>query len=207
MALGRRHRGGDQAVGFGQAAALGTVVFLIPVYWAVLTPRRWDLGSSLPLQLCDLALFAAVIAFWTRARWACALVYYWGLTLTAQAFATPTLDGPDFPDFGFLAFWGTHLIVVWAAVYLTWGLGIVPGWREYRWTVAVTVGWAAVAFLVNLGLGTNYGFVNRKPPTASILDALGPWPWYLAVEFVLITSVWALITWPWVRRGSRRRAG
>ena len=37
-----------------------------------LTPGDFDLGSSLPLQLCDLAWVAAVWALWTQAtgcRW------------------------------------------------------------------------------------------------------------------------------------------
>ncbi|MGI5994057.1 MAG: TIGR02206 family membrane protein, partial [Saccharomonospora viridis] len=34
----------------------------------------------------------------------------------------------------------------------------------------------------------------------SILDPLGPWPWYLLLEAALILTAWALLTWPWTRR-------
>ena len=27
--------------------------------------------------------------------------------------------------------------------------------------------------------GTDYMFLRSKPPTASALDLLGPWPWYI----------------------------
>jgi uncharacterized membrane protein YwaF len=53
---------------------------------------------------------------------------------------------------------------------------------------------------INQALGTNYGYLSRKPAGGSFLDLLGEWPWYLLVVLALLASVWALITWPWVRR-------
>jgi hypothetical integral membrane protein (TIGR02206 family) len=65
------------------------------------------------------------------------------------------------------------------------------------------VGWAVVTFTFNRITGTNFGFLNRKPSTASLLDVMGPWPWYVFVGATLISIVWALMTWPWQRRSSR----
>jgi hypothetical integral membrane protein (TIGR02206 family) len=79
-----------------------------------------------------------------------------------------------------------------------------PDWRSYRLAVVVTVAWAAVTFTFNRFAGTNYGFLNRKPSTASLLDVLGPWPWYVFVAATLVVVVWALMTWPWQRNRSQR---
>jgi hypothetical integral membrane protein (TIGR02206 family) len=136
------------------------------------------------------------------------LTYYWGLTLTSQAILTPDLSR-DFPDPVFILFWGMHLLIVWAAIYLTWGLAIAPTWRSYATAVVVTLGWMLSVFAVNSVLGSNYGYLNAKPAAASLLDYLGPWPIYLLAEIVIVAVVWALMTVPWTRRagaGTQRGA-
>jgi hypothetical integral membrane protein (TIGR02206 family) len=164
--------------------------------------RPGQLAQTLPLQLSDLAPYVSAYALWSRREWAVSLTYYWCLTLSTQALLTPVLSGPDFPSVTFLTFFSDHVLVVWAAVFLTWGLRHRPSWHGYRVTVVVTVGWAAAMFPLNASAGTNYGFLNRKPDTGSLLDLLGPWPWYLIPETVLVLGAWALMTWPWQRRRS-----
>jgi hypothetical integral membrane protein (TIGR02206 family) len=117
---------------------------------------------------------------------------------------TPALV-EGFPSPKFIAFWGMHLLIVWAAIYLTWGLGIRPTWRGYRTTVLTTLVWAVSVFTFNAFTGTNYGFLNRKPSTASALDLLGPWPWYVVLEIAIVLAVWAAITWPWTRAEAHRQ--
>ena len=154
-------------------------------------------GLTLPLQLSDLAPYAAAWAVVSGQRWAYALTYYWGLTLSVQALLTPALGGGDFPAPSFLVFFADHVLVVWIAVLLTWGLRHRPAWRDYRFALLATVCWAVPAQAVNVVTGADYGYLDRKPGTASLLDVLGPWPWYLLVEAVLVVVVWALITVPW----------
>ena len=102
-------------------------------------------------------------ALWSQRHWAFALTYYWGLVLSVQALISPVLTGPDFPHLQFLGFWSIHLLVVWAAIYLTWGRGMRPGWRSYRFVVAATLAWVAVTMTFNSIAGTDYGFLNGKP--------------------------------------------
>ncbi|MBO0848951.1 MAG: TIGR02206 family membrane protein, partial [Pseudonocardia sp.] len=144
--------------------------------------------------------YVCAYALWTRRRGACALTYYWGITLSTQALLTPALAGPDFPSLQFLVFFASHVLVVWAAIFLSWGLRLAPSWPGYRFTVAVTACWAAATLVFNRLAGTNYGFLNAKPETGSILDLLGPWPWYLVPEVALLLLVWALMTAPWQPR-------
>lgn len=165
-----------------------------------LMPGEWDLAESLPLHLCDLAWVVAAWALWTRRSTPYVLLYFWGLTLTPQAIITPALDAPDFPDINFIEFWGQHLLVIWVAAFLTWGIGMHPSWRGYWTSVAVTVSWGLAMLVFNEFAGTNYGFVSSKPENSSLLDLMGGWPTYLAVELVVGMAGWALLTWPWTRR-------
>ncbi|WP_192722331.1 TIGR02206 family membrane protein [Mycobacterium sp. OAS707] len=190
----------QQARRLGRVLGALTALVYAAILVYVLTPPTLD---SVPLQLTDLATVVGAYALWSQKQWAYALTYYWGLVLSTQALISPALQSPDFPHYQFVAFWAIHLMVVWAAIYLTWGRGMRPDWRDFRIAVAVTVGWAVVTFTFNRITGTNFGFLNRKPSTASLLDVMGPWPWYVFVGATLISVVWALMTWPWQRHSSR----
>jgi hypothetical integral membrane protein (TIGR02206 family) len=182
-------------------AALILAAFSVALVYKLV---QHTIDGSVPLQLCDVAEVTAAYALWSQRRWAFALTYYWGLVLSSQALITPDVGAPDFPGHGFLTFFALHVLVVWAAIYLTWGRGMRPRWRSYRFVVIATLVWAAFTFTFNAIAGTNYGYLNRKPPTASLLDVLGPWPVYLLSEIAIVLIVWALMTWPWER--TRRHA-
>jgi hypothetical integral membrane protein (TIGR02206 family) len=205
VVVGRQYRGTLIERWLSRSLALVFAGFLIPVelYWLLLS--HGEIKYSLPLQLCDLAAMAAVWALWSYSSTAFALTYFWGLTLTSQAFVSPELTGPDFPSLQFLSFFGMHSLVLWTAIYLTWGVGMWPDWRSYRIAVLGTISWGVAMFVLNQLAGTNYGFLNTKPVVKSLLDVLGPWPWYLLSELVVGAAAWALITWPWVRQRAVRR--
>jgi hypothetical integral membrane protein (TIGR02206 family) len=200
--VGRRQTG-SQARAFGRGFALLIVAaFLVALVYKLVRP---DLQTSVPLQLCDVAELTAAYALWSQRHWAFVLTYYWCLVLSSQALITPDIGtpqegAPDFPNHLFLTFFTLHVLVVWAPIYLTWGCGMRPRWRDYRFAVVVTLAWAAFTFTFNAIIGTDYGYLNRKPPTASLLDVLGPWPVYLLSEIAVVGVVWALMTWPWERK-------
>jgi hypothetical integral membrane protein (TIGR02206 family) len=195
--LGRAHRGSVAELRFRRGFAVLIPCFTVPMQVLQLLPGDYDVGRSLPLQLCDLAWVAAVVALWTRHWAATALVYFWGLTLTVQGIVTPSLE-EVYPDPRYFMFWGMHACTVWAAVYLTFGLRVPLGWRSYRFALGCTLVWVVVVVVFNTVTGTNYGYLNRKPAVGTLLDVLGPWPGYVLAEVVVVAAVWALMTWPWV---------
>jgi hypothetical integral membrane protein (TIGR02206 family) len=197
VVLGRRLRRTPSEVVACRAFAVVLPAVLVPLQVIDFLPGRFDIDTTLPLQLCDLSWVAATLALWNRQPVAVALTYFWGLSLTTQALLTPDL-ATDFPDPKFLGFAALHLLVVWAAVFLTFGLGLGPRWRDLGTTLAATAAWLVAVFAVNGVLGTNYGFVNGKPEGGSVLDLLPSWPTYLLVEAVLVAATWTLMTWPWM---------
>ncbi|HBX80600.1 MAG TPA: TIGR02206 family membrane protein, partial [Propionibacteriaceae bacterium] len=79
-----------------------------------------------------------------------------------------------------------------------------------RTTVLVNV-YAGFVFVVNSLVGSDYMFINGKPTTASPLDLMPLWPWYLLIMEALLLVVFVLLYLPWVgrdpTRGPRRRSG
>lgn len=153
---GQRHRGQAGEQPRRRAFAVVVAVFAGSLQLYQLTPGDYDLDTSLPIQICDLVVVAVVIALWTRSPRATAFTYYVGLTLTIQAILTPALSA-DFPHPRFFAFWGMHLGIVWAACYLTWGLGWRPTWRLWGFALGATALWAVAAV----------GLTSRRAPTTA----------------------------------------
>ena len=96
---GRALRGTPSEVRFRRGFALLIPCFTVPMQVLQLMPADFDIGTSLPMQLCDLAWMAAFVALWTRNWAATALASFWGLTLTVQGIITPASAGP-FPSRG-----------------------------------------------------------------------------------------------------------
>ncbi|WP_431447981.1 TIGR02206 family membrane protein [Aeromicrobium sp.] len=203
--LGRRIRGTDAEAHVGRVVAIAILVVAVPLQILQFLPDEWNPRTSLPFQLCDLAWMFAVHALWTRSRLTATVTYLWGITLTTQAMITPDLAS-DFPEARYLMFWAMHLLIIWAAFYLVLGLRILPTWATYWRTVAITAAWAVAVFIYNSSADANYGYVNAKPESASILDLLGPWPLYIVVEIAIIAAVWALLTWPCTRARATLKA-
>lgn len=152
-------------------------------------PRALD--NILPLHLCDLAAFVAGFALFFRKPFLLSLTYFWGLAATLQALITPAITiGP--PSLPFIHFFIQHFAIVAAALYIP----IVLGWRsENPWwkspiqVMVVSLIYQSFALLINTLLKTNFAFASRPPDNPSLIDHLGPWPFYLfamqAIAFLL----------------------
>ena len=123
--VGRRQTEAQSRVLGRVLAAVIVAAFVVALIYKLIRP---DIQTSIPLQLCDVAELTAAYALWSQRHWAFVLAYYWGLVLSSQALITPDIGtpdegAPDFPSHLFLTFFILHVLVVWAAIYLTWGNG------------------------------------------------------------------------------------
>lgn len=164
-------------------------------------PAPKSLENILPLHLCDVAAIVAGFALLTRHPTLCALTYFWGLAATIQALLTPNVS-MGFPHLPYLMFFTHHFAIVGAALFLP----IVDGWKpkrpHFRAVLEVylwSLGYLAVAMSVNRWLGTNFGFASRPPENPSLIDYLGPWPWYLVGMQALAIVFFQALTLPFRR--------
>lgn len=175
--------------------------------WAAARVDRWTfLRESLPLHICDAALFAAVAGLVARSDFSFEVAWFWGLGGTLQGVITPNLPA-GFPDFEFFRFFILHVGIVTSALFMALGLGMRarPG-AVWRVVVATNIYLVLLAG-VNLLLGSNYAFLCRAPAGGSPFFFL-PWPWYLLTleaGGVLILLVLNLPFCLFRRRADRRQ--
>lgn len=196
--------------------AIALAIVLLALEVGTLVYSRWVLATpwpqNLPAHLCDLAMVAGALSLLTANRHLFQLLYYWGLAGTLQAILTPDLPF-GFPDLRYLFFFFSHGLVLVAIAYGAGALGLRATARGIATTLMVTHLWALlVAAPINWAFGTNYLYLSAKPAHASLMDAMGPWPWYLLTlelvglaSFFLYYAPWALAA-RW-RRGARAAAG
>ncbi len=155
--------------------------------------------EGLPLQLCDLALWMTVVAAVTLKPWSYELAYFAGLGGSTMALITPALWAPtcSYPS---IYFFLAHGGVVASVLFLALAGLARPRPGCLRRVFLLLNGYTALVGLFNLTFGTNYMFLCRKPPTASLLDYMGPWPLYIAVGEALALGVFAILYLPFARR-------
>lgn len=179
--------------------------------WQVLATAWWCAPGnfkpevSLPLHLCDVVAILVPFALWTQHRWLRALLYFWAIGLSTQAFVTPVVtEGLGHVEFWL--FWVGHTQIVGSAIYDIVVLRFRPAWRDYISASVITVLYAAVVLPIDLLFGFNYGYIGRVlPDKRTILDSLPVWPWRLLVLWAIVQGVYLAIwlVWPagrWIRQ-------
>jgi len=170
---------------------------LLAVNWVawmlLLCEKGWlGIGNEIPLNLCDWATVATLIALVKPGQRTYELAYFWALCGTLQALITPDCVY-DFPDVQFVLFFVYHGGIIAAVIYLTVGLKM----RPYLVSIVRVTGWTllygAIAGIADWRLGTNYGFLRSKPDHLTLLDYMSPWPWYLPE--LLVAGVLFMLFW------------
>jgi hypothetical integral membrane protein (TIGR02206 family) len=157
------------------------------------TTGRWSLSGSLPLELCSISLLVAIALLWTGNRRLYMFVFFAGIGGAIQAIGTPVLD-VGFPHFRYFHFFYTHIGIILAALYFTWIKRYRPTFRGIVSTMIVLNILLPFIFFVNQLFDANYMFLRMKPENGSLLDVLGPYPWYIlsleAVAFIIFALLW-----------------
>lgn len=162
------------------------------------------LANSLPLHLCNFGLLAVGILLITRKQILMDLAYFWALAGATQSLLTPNLKH-IFPHPLAVTFFTAHVLEIVGLLFACMMLGLRPHWKSIPKALGVTAIMAVLVFPVNFILdkyNTNYMFLKFKPPGGSLLDFMGPWPWYLlslvgvaAFLFVLVYLPYAVSDW------------
>lgn len=176
---------------FGLSLLLMEVLYHIWLYQS----GSWNWSNSLPLELCSISLMMTIVLLWTGNKHIYDFVFYAGIGGALQAVATPVLD-LSFPHFRYFHFFYVHFGIILTALYFTWVKGYRPTFKGIIKTMVALNILLPCVFALNMKLQGNYMFLREKPANGSLLDFLGPYPWYILslefVTFIIFVCLWLL---------------
>lgn len=182
--------------------ALSLLAMDISYHIWLISTGRWGLDDSLPLELCSISLFVSIVLLLTGNRHLIDFVIFAGIGGALQAMATPVLD-MNFPHFRFFHFFYTHAGIIVTGLYFVWVKGYEPTFKGVMKTMLIINAIVPFILAVNWLFDGNYMFLRMKPHNGSLLDFLGPYPWYIlsleAVAFIIFSVIWLVLR----RRGSK----
>ena len=160
---------------------VAAVLILNELLWHVWNYSNgiWTLQTMLPLHLCSVLVFLSAVMLVTKNVTLYEVCYFLGIAGATQAVLTPDAGDFGFPHVRFFQVFISHGSIVLAAIYMTVVEGYRPYLRSMLRVLVLLVGYACIVGLVNAFVGSNYLFIARKPDTASLIDVLAPWPWYV----------------------------
>ncbi len=161
---------------------------------AITHELTWE--YSLPLELCNLVLIACIVSLLWPNRLATEIAYFWGLGGVVQASVTPDIT-QGFPSWQYFFFFFSHGLTLISIAFLISDRKFKFQKRSIvRMMIALNVYGLVVGTIDGL-TGWNYGYLRQKPGMPSLIDFMGPWPWYLVSLEVTGLIIFILLYLPW----------
>ncbi|MFY4774220.1 TIGR02206 family membrane protein [Metabacillus sp. RGM 3146] len=163
--------------------------------------HKWTLKAALPFQLSDLTVFLAAFMLFSKNRGLFSFLYFAGIGSSIQAMITPDLGLYSFPHYRYFEFYLSHGGVVLSCLFMIFTEKYRPSLFSLWMTIILINLYGVVMFLINRKLQANFLYIMEKPSNASLLNYLGPWPWYIiSLEAVMIVSFFILYLPFWVKQ-------
>lgn len=165
------------------------------IWWAFRYSHEGIHAANLPLQLCDATLLCSIFGCFTLVPAIVEFVYFTGIAGASMALLTPDLYTP-WPTYPAIYFFIAHGGIVTAVALFAFG-GMIQFrsgavWRAFGWLLT----YAAFVGVVNVLVGSNYLYLSTKPANPSLLDNMGPWPWYLGSGAALALALFGVLWLP-----------
>lgn len=142
---------------------------------------EWSIQTMLPLHLCSVLVWLCAYMLVTKNRTIYEFAYLIGIAGALQAVLTPDLGQYAFPHFRYFQVFLSHGLIIISALYMTLVEGYRPTWHSVKRVAIYGNIYFVFVFVLNFIIGSNYLFIAHKPETASLLDVLPPWPYYLVI--------------------------
>ncbi len=169
------------------------------IYWG-----HWTV-AQLPLHICSILVWLAGFMLIFKSYRIYEFAYFIGIGGAMQALLTPDAGIYGFPHYRIFQTMISHGLLITSAIYMTTVEGFRPSWKSF-WRVVIGLNiYAVLIYPINLLLHTDFLYINAKPATASLLDALPAWPYYLIYMEALLFVVFLILYLPFIIKDWRSR--
>lgn len=175
------------------AILVSLTVAFFHVYY--ISQGNYDIRTDLPLYLCSLLALIIPIFTYYRKYWMYEILLFWIIAGTTQGVITPDI-AIGFPVFDYFRYWVVHLGLLVIICYATLVFSMRPRFKSIFKSFFSLQLYVVMMVLINYILGANYFYLNQKPESASVLDYLGDWPYYILVAQLIIVPYFLLIYLP-----------
>ena len=152
----------------------------------------YDFNENLPLYLCSLMGLLIPILTYTKKQVWFEIFVFLIISGTIQGVVTPDI-AVGFPSFDYFRYWIVHLGLLIIIFYYITVFNYKPTLKSvFKSYMALQV-YVVAMMLFNYAMNANYGYLNAKPKSASIIDYLGDWPYYIIKADVVLLVVFLLI--------------
>ena len=163
----------------------------------------WSVQKNLPLHLCSISAWSSIYILMTRDYRVFEIIFFIGIAGASQSLLTPEAGIYGLPHFRALQTLSAHGMIVIIMVYMATIEGYRPTWASVWKTLLALNVYLVVVTPINYLLGSNYMYTLGKPTSASLLDHMGPWPWYLLWCEFLALLLFSLLYLPFAISNSR----
>jgi len=169
----------------------------------MISTGNYNFNTDLPLYLCSFIGMIIPLFTYYRKYWMYEILVFWIIAGTSQAVITPDIS-ENFPALSYFRYWFVHLGLLTIIFYATFVFNMRPKLKSVFKSILALLLYMGIMFILNYLLGANYSYLNEKPESASALDLLGEWPWYL-LQGLLILLPYFLLIYAFFQIGKKRR--
>jgi hypothetical integral membrane protein (TIGR02206 family) len=171
-----------QRIVFG--TSLATIPALCVILRMILTAidGTFSIQEGLPFHICrTIALVFPFVIYHQSRKWF-GILYFFTIVGTSQALLTPDLP-LSVPHHSYWTYWLLHCTLISLPIYCIVNFDWKVTKRDFWNAILAGNVYLLVTGIINYLIGSNYFYKSHNPQSPTLLDFLGPWPWYLlAVE-------------------------
>jgi hypothetical integral membrane protein (TIGR02206 family) len=139
----------------------------------------YDIARFLPFHLCTISVVLLIYTLIFDNKFINKLVLFWSPVSALVAIVLPDMAASEnFPSFRFWEFFGSHVLIIWAVIYIFRIQKVAVSFKDFLVAFACLVGILPFVYGINLVLGSNYMYLMNKA-SGGQMSFLPAEPWHV----------------------------